>query len=244
MNERDFNQEYLDNEERKYAYDFDTTVRELFLKRVAPQVLRSGNSLEIGAYLGDMTEQILKYVSELEVVEPSSELVAHLRERFQNLVVHQSAIETFEPQSKYQNIFLIHTLEHLEYPVEALRRITQLLDSKGKLFVMVPNANALSRQIAVQMGIISHSSAVTKGEKLHGHFRTYSLETLLLDIREAGLNPIDFGGVVVKPMANFQLDAAIAQGIISEEFIEGCDRLARVFPDFSSSIVAVCETGA
>ena len=241
MTSRNYDLEYVDNEERKYAYDFDTIVREFFLDRIKSHFSPGGETLEIGAYKGDMTSQLLKYFETVEIVEPSGELRAHLESRFEGISVHECEIEAFETEKRFDSIFLVHTLEHLEKPVDALRKISSLLSPEGKLFVMVPNANALSRQIAVQMGLITHNSAVTEGERLHGHYRTYSTDCLLRDLGESGLGVEEFGGVIVKPLANFQFDLAMSAGIVSREFIEGCDRLARVYPDLSSSIFAICR---
>ena len=86
-----------------------------------------------------------------------------------------SRFEDFAPAQRFDAVFLTHTLEHLDEPVEILRRIGTWLTPTGRLFVVVPNANAASRQIAVAMGLTSHPTAVTPGEYEHGHRRTYDL---------------------------------------------------------------------
>jgi 2-polyprenyl-3-methyl-5-hydroxy-6-metoxy-1,4-benzoquinol methylase len=153
--------------------------------------------------------------------------------------VIQSTIEDATMGEKFDYIYLIHTLEHLDQPVDALRRIGDLLEVDGHLFVAVPNARALSRQIAVQMGLIGHHTEVTEGEKLQGHCRTYTLDTLAADINNAGLRIVHSGGVLLKTLANFQFDVAIESGIVSQEYIDAIDGLSEVYPDFSSSIYAV-----
>ena len=241
MSTRDHNTEFQDNAERQYAYEFDLTVREYLLRRVAHTMLPNGPTLELGAFKGDMTEQLLTYYDQIDVVEGSSILAAEVRERFGERVnVTTSLFEDFVPDKPYQNIFLVHALEHLDDPVSELRRIGSWMAEGGNLLAAVPNANALSRQIAVHMGLIPYGAAVTAGEREHGHRRTYSLDTLLAAVREAGLSVNSFGGVIVKPLANFQLDQAMAQGIITEEFIKGCESLSHVFPDLASSIYVVC----
>lgn len=65
---------------------------------------------------------------------------------------------------------LNHVLEHIENPVDLLVKIKEeWLSDKGRFFIVCPNANAPSRQIAVKMGLISHNTAVTAAEKEHGH---------------------------------------------------------------------------
>ncbi|MEJ0004539.1 MAG: hypothetical protein WDN30_15075 [Pararobbsia sp.] len=90
-----------------------------------------------------------------------------------------------------------------------MKRISGWLSARGRLFVAVPNARAASRQIAVNMGLISHHSAVTAAEAAHGHRVTYSMDTLSRELNEAGLRRVTDGGVFFKGLANFQLDRAL-----------------------------------
>ncbi|MHA7651332.1 class I SAM-dependent methyltransferase [Mycobacterium sp. ML4] len=239
---RDYDREFQDNRERRYSYDFDGIVRAHLLRRLQPRFKIDGATLELGAYKGDMTQQLLEYFGQLDVIEASPILADEVRARFGGRAqVTTGLFEDVMPTERYQNIFLVHTLEHLDDPVTVLARIGTWLEHDGLLFVAVPNANALSRQIAVHMGLIEHNSAVTPGEFEHGHRRTYSLDTLLAEVRSAGLSVVDFGGVIVKPLANFQFDRALEEGIVSREYVEGCDSLALVYPDLSSTVFVVCS---
>ncbi|MEI7715376.1 MAG: class I SAM-dependent methyltransferase [Mycobacterium sp.] len=239
---RDYDLEFRDNRERRYSYDFDGVVRAHLLRRLDPRFKTDGSTLELGAYKGDMTQQLLEYFDHLDVIEASPILADEVRARFGDRAhVTTGLFEDVTPPKRYNNIFLVHTLEHLDDPASVLARIGTWLEHDGLLFVAVPNANALSRQIAVHMGLIAHNSAVTPGEFEHGHRRTYSLDTLLADIRSAGLGVVDFGGVIVKPLANFQFDRALEEGIVSREYVEGCDSLAMVYPDLASTVFAVCS---
>ena len=107
--------------------------------------------------------------------------------------------------------------------------------------VVVPNANAPSRQIAVQMGLIASNDAVTDAERAHGHRRTYRLDTLERDVRAAGLQVVHSGGVFFKPLANYQFDKLLGGDVISDGYLEGCYRLGLHYPDLCASVYAVCE---
>jgi hypothetical protein len=124
-----------------------------------------------------------------------------------------------------------------------LRRIDGWLSDRGRLFIVVPNANAPSRQIAVQMGLIAHNHAVTEAEREHGHRKTYSLDTLEHDALAASLRIIHRGGVFFKPLANYQFDKLMGGDVISDEYLEGCYRLGMHYPDLCASIYVVCEKG-
>ena len=117
------------------------------------------------------------------------------------------------------------------------------LADKGRFFLVCPNANAPSRQIAVKMGLIGHNSEVTLAEKEHGHRITYSLDTLERDAKKAGFNVVYRTGIFFKALANFQWDRLLNTDIISKEYLEGCYQLGQQYPDLCSSIFLMCEKG-
>jgi hypothetical protein len=117
------------------------------------------------------------------------------------------------------------------------------LSEDGRCFLVCPNANAPSRQIAVKMGLISHNAAVTEAEAAHGHRRTYSLDTLERDAVSAGLKVRHRSGIFFKALANFQWDQLLGTDIISNEYLDGCYALGQQYPDLCSSIFLVCERG-
>jgi 2-polyprenyl-3-methyl-5-hydroxy-6-metoxy-1,4-benzoquinol methylase len=240
---RDYDAENKDNLGRKYNYEFDVVSREIFLETIAHHIDSNptAKTLEVGSYDGSMTKLILKYVTKISVIEPSAELaqrVANIDP--ENISVSVSTVEDFRTKEKFDNIFLVHTLEHVENPKVVLQKLKSLLSREGKLFIMVPNGNALSRQIAVAMGLITHNAAVTESEFMQGHLRTYTLDTFESEVRDAGLMSIETGGIILKALANFQLDEGMANGTISLEYLKGANKLARKYPDFAASIYQVC----
>lgn len=237
---RDLNAEIQSNSERDYAYDFDFTIRKAVLDRVEVWLNLNGSTLEIGAFEGGMTEQIMERFKNLSVLEGSSDLASKLNGKFKgHVTIHNQLVETFIPRETYDTIFLVHTLEHLDRPREAMQRIVDWLNPNGKLVVVVPNGEALSRQIAVRMGLIESNESVTPGEYLQGHRRTYTLSTLLTEIRLAKLPIIDHGGVIVKPFSNAQFDKALDLGLIDDRYVAGCIELSKELPFLSASVFAI-----
>ena len=242
---RDYNVEYKDGA-RKYAYEFDTVLRQYMMRTLDP-FLVPGKALEMGCYKGDVTEMLASRYRDLTVFEASEELVAATRERVGDSVRFRvGTFEALDVSERYDAVFLMHTLEHLDDAVLVLRRVNGWLTEKGRLYVVVPNANAPSRQIAVQMGLIEFNSAITDAERVHGHRRTYSLDTLERDIVSSGLSILHRGGIFFKPLANYQFDRLLGNeggGVISNDYLEGCYRLGMHYPDLCASIYAVCEKG-
>ena len=239
---RDYNLEYKDAADRRYAYDFDGVLRQYLLRAMSPYFKPRGRVLELGCYKGDMTEQILGYFEGLTVVEGSSELCEVVAKRFPGRVdVVNARFEDVSFDKGFDTIFLVHTLEHLDDPVSVLSRCKDWMTPGARLFVAVPNANALSRQIAVHMGLVKYNSAVTPAEQLQGHRITYSMDVFEHHLRSAGMTVVQRGGVLVKALANFQFDRALKAGIVDEAYLEGCYELGKLFPDLCASLYAVSE---
>jgi 2-polyprenyl-3-methyl-5-hydroxy-6-metoxy-1,4-benzoquinol methylase len=243
MTGRDYNAESRDNA-RKYAYEFDEILRKYVLRSLEPY-LRPGRALEMGCYRGDTTVLLADRFADLTVVEASDELIVAARARVSPAVsfVH-ATFEAADIREKFDSVFLLHTLEHIDDPIAVLTRIRSWLAPGGRLFVVVPNANAPSRQIAVHMGLIEHNAAVTDSERAHGHRRTYALDTLHRDVAGAGLRVVHRGGVFFKPLANYQFDQLLGGQVISESYLEGCYQLGLKYPDLCASIFLVCEGGS
>lgn len=244
-NKRDYNKEILDSKEHQYAYNFDFDVIHPFMIKSFSPFLREGSFLELGSFKGDFTKKITHFSEDITCVEASLDAITEARKRIDPKVNFiNSTFEEVKLPKKYDNIILTHVLEHLDDPVKVLKRVNfEWLSDKGRFYLVCPNANAPSRQIAVKMGLISHNSAVTLAEKDHGHRITYTLDTLERDAKAAGLKVVHRSGIFFKALANFQWDRLLATDIISPEYLEGCYQLGQQYPDLCSSIFLMCEKG-
>lgn len=248
MSSRNYNAELDDSSnvpKEKYAYSFDFDVMHSLMIRTFLPLVKQGNLLELGSYKGNFTRRLLDHFADITCVEASDEAIEKARTTIGNKVKYINALfETVQLTEKYNNIILTHVLEHLDDPVGVLKRVNnEWLTDNGRFFLVCPNANAPSRQIAVKMGLISHNSAVTPAEKEHGHRITYTLDTLERDAKAAGLKVVYRSGIFFKALANFQWDRLLQTDIISPEYLEGCYQLGQLYPDLCSSIFLMCEKG-
>ncbi len=236
---RDYDDEHRDND-RRYAYDFDYVLRQYMIRALRPS-FRPGAALELGCFEGEMTALLLDEFASVTVIEASSVLVERARSRTGGRARFICGLfDEVELDDSFDNVFLVHTLEHLDDPVTTLQRIRTWLNPNGRLYVAVPNAEAPSRQIAVHMGLVGHNAAVTDAERAHGHRVTYTLDTLERDLRAAGLGVEQRGGVFFKPFANFQFDQLMEAGIVGQPYLDGCYALGMKYPDLCASIYVVC----
>lgn len=244
-NTRDYNVELKDTSDHKYAYSFDFDVMHPFMLRSFEPFFREGNCLELGSFKGDFTRRLTPHFKDITCVEASDEAIAIAEKEFgSNVKFVNSLFEEASLPEKYDNIILTHVLEHLDKPVDVMKRINdEWLSDKGRFFLVCPNANAPSRQIAVKMGLITHNNAITPAEEAHGHRITYTLDTMERDARAAGLKVVHRSGIFFKALANFQWDRLLNTDIISKEYLDGCFELGQVYPDLCSSIFLMCEKG-
>jgi 2-polyprenyl-3-methyl-5-hydroxy-6-metoxy-1,4-benzoquinol methylase len=244
-NNRDYNKELKDTAEHQYAYGFDFDVMHPYMLQSFAPFFRDGNALELGSFKGDFTRRLAEHFNDLTCVEASNEAMGVARQSLDGRVKFvNSRFEEATLPGKYDNIILTHVLEHIDDPVGVLGRINrEWLSDTGRFFLVCPNANAPSRQIAVKMGLISHNAAVTPAEREHGHRCTYTLDTLERDATQAGLKVVYRSGIFFKALANFQWDRLLQTDIISRDYLDGCFKLGQQYPDLCSSIFLLCEKG-
>ena len=243
---RDYNKEKENTLDHNYVYNFDFDVIHGFMIKSFKPFFIEGNVLELGSFKGDFTERLKPFFNDITCIEASNEAVVIAQKKIGNKITFiNKTFEELDLELKYDNIILTHVLEHVDDPIALLKRINnEWLSERGRLFLVCPNANAASRQIAVKMGLISHNSAVTSSEAEHGHKRTYSLDSLESDISKSDLKIAYKSGIFFKALANFQWDKLLHTDIISKEYLEGCFQLGKEYPDLCSSIFFVCEKGS
>ncbi|MBD3271815.1 MAG: methyltransferase domain-containing protein [Elusimicrobia bacterium] len=240
--QRDYNQEIKDQQDSKYCYHFDSNVMHPFILRSFIPFFRKGNMLELGSYRGDFTVRLQEYFDDITCVEASSDAVAEAEKKIRgNVKFITTVFNDAVLSEKYDNIVLVHVLEHIEEPVTLLKKIrAEWLADNGRLFLVCPNAHAPSRQIAVHMGLLNNVTDITDSEARHGHRITFTAKTLEKTVKSSRLHIIHRSGIFFKAFANFQWDMLLHTDIISDKYLEGCYELGKKYPDLCSSIFFVC----
>lgn len=222
-------------------FKFDRLMRQYMMRTFSPFFV-PGKALQLGCAHGDQTVDLYKVYQDLTVVDAAPEFLEKVRQKgLVSVRLVESLFEEFETEEKFHMIMISHVLEHLQDPVSVLKKFKRFLAPGGHFFLVVPNGQAPSRQIAVQMGLLRHCGDLSEADLKHGHRRVYFLDTLERDAREAGLQIFQRGGIFFKPLANFQLEALMDSPFLSPEFMEGCYQLGFHHPTLCASIYTICS---
>jgi 2-polyprenyl-3-methyl-5-hydroxy-6-metoxy-1,4-benzoquinol methylase len=203
--------------------------------KIAQRYLVGDNLLEMGPAEGVMTELLATTGKRLTLVEGSSLFCDALRQRFPQANVVHALFEEFRPMERFDNIVLVRALEHVQDPVDILRRAKQWLKPDGgRLFAAVPNARSLHRQAAVIMKMLPQEDALNEMDVHHGHRRVFDPESFRSIFYRAGLEIEIFGGYWMKPVSNKQIEENW-----SEEMLEAFMQLGERYPDIAGEIYVV-----
>jgi len=220
----------------------DDWMRRLCVRVISPWLRPTDRLIEIGCSDGLMTQMLAAKVSHVTVVEASKYFVNELQKRgLSNVSVHHAMAESFTPEEKFDGVVLTWVLTHVIDAEQLLKKLKTWLKPDGMIFVAVPNARVLSRQLALHMNLLSDLFALTANDRDHGHVRAYDRARLNSQLDQAGYETLEQSGLMLKPLADFQMDALYANGILSDAHVDGLFSLGREYPDLASALFSVCK---
>jgi 2-polyprenyl-3-methyl-5-hydroxy-6-metoxy-1,4-benzoquinol methylase len=239
------NFEALDRHHGTYrrSSSYDNLTRHYTFEAFKPFLANSdATALELGCSDGLMTQMISARVSRLDVVEGSSKFIQEAQSRnIPNASFTHSLFEDFDSELKYDYIFATFVLTHVDDLKRFFDKLRSLLSPNGLLFASVPNSRVLSRQLAQHMGLVHELLALTENDKNHGHCRAYDRVHLNRDLQQNGFSTVSQGGILLKPLADFQMDILVDTGILRKEQMDGLFSLGLEYPDLCGSLFSVCK---
>ncbi len=239
-------EDFLDTVRRTYTRESqqDQAMRRLIVRTFEPYIDPNWRALQMGFSEGVDTELLARRVRRLEVIEGCSAFIEEgIKRGLPNVSYRHAMFEDLAPAPDappFDCVFAIYVLEHILDVPHVLSRVRAVLRPGGRLFVVVPNARALSRQLALHMGLLPDLKTLTEHDHRHGHRRVYDRVTLNRDLEAAGFKIISQGGVMLKILADFQLDRLFREGILEDAHVDGLYSLGLEYPDLCGSLFTVC----
>lgn len=226
--------------------DYEQYKRFEFLEKLGHYFdLKNANVLEFGSASGQMTEILSKSCKKIIAVDGSSDFIEIAKQQVKNarnVEFRESYFEDFKTSEKFDCLIMHHILEHIENPVSLLANIKSFLKHDGFFAISVPNAHALSRQLAVKMGLLSSVYELTDNDKHHGHYRVYDWQMLENEIIDSGLKIVGRHGLSFKLFSDKQNIEMLNTKIIGEDQIKGLWKLGDELPNVAGAIMIVAKT--
>lgn len=157
-----------------------------------------GSLLDVGTGIGQFLALARPHFSQVYGTELSESAIRIAKERY-GLDIFHGTIESLS-LGTYDNLTMIHVLEHVLNPGHTLRRCFELLNSGGRLFLCVPNdlRSWTSRLRALRARLRPGNNSPVIGlprcdamEEIHlSHF---TAETLSFGVRQAGFRVLNVG---------------------------------------------------
>lgn len=198
--------------------------------------------LEVGCGDGLVTRELVKNFSEVVAVDGSSIRIKRAKKRVQRIPdkkgkisFHVSLFENFDPKTTFDTIVMSEVLEHVDDPILILKKAKNWLRKKGCIVIVVPNAQSLHRRIGKIMNLISDVHELTKQDFLVGHKRYYDINMLRDHITKSGLKIQKWGGILLKPLSNPQMES------LEPKITDALYEIGKELPEYCAEIYTQCN---
>ena len=153
-----------------------------FFKRFKINFLNFQTVLDIGSNRGDFLNHFFKQNKSAIIYAIEPKQIFKKYKKNKRLKVVNLRYENFNTDKKFDFIYCVHTLEHLESCLDALKKMKMQLSSLGKIFLSVPNINHSTKKIFEEIFIDNHTFHLTNNVMIK-YFNLVGLKILKKDIR-------------------------------------------------------------
>lgn len=218
-------------------YEKGDYMDELMIEReieIIKRYLTDGkNALEVGCGNGMATEKLCGLFSDIEVVEPSSKNIELLKRRVPDVVCHNVLLDDYKSNRKFDFIFFLNVIEHVEDPIASLNALSHLIKDEGLIFISGPNCMSLNRRAGYKMNLLSGYDQMAPKDYEVGHRRLYTVDMMMDHCEKAGLKVITIKGMYLKPLSETQMIG------LGDDAVRAFYALGEDIPQYCASLLAV-----
>jgi len=201
---------------------------------------KHGSLLDLACGDGFNTELMSRHFDYVVAVDASGIHLEKARKRLPSVIFHETLIEEYNPDERFDCVTMLNLLEHVEYPKVVLQKAASFLKDNGTLIVHVPNSNATNRKIAVLMGTLSSCDELSPFDiNVAGHRRSYDMGLLKEEFENANLEIVCTGGVFYKMLSTPQMDWFLENGLWNDGGF-GWGRIGSEQRDWKSEFCRAC----
>jgi 2-polyprenyl-3-methyl-5-hydroxy-6-metoxy-1,4-benzoquinol methylase len=198
---------------------------------------RSGKAIEIGVGNGYLTERLVKIYNNLSILEPAQKNIDLMKKRVElsDEKIFKGLLEDFERTEKYDEVLFLNILEHVEDPIESLKKVEGILSDEGTVYISVPNCMSLNRRAGYKMGLLPTYSQLAPKDIEVGHRRLYTVQMLTDHIEKAGMRLEAMKGIYLKPLSEKQMFS------LGEEAINAFHLIGEEIPEYCATLFAIAK---
>lgn len=178
----------------------------------------------------------------LTIVEPGAQFAAKARTdtaRHAGVTVVEQFLEEAASQlqgQSYDLILLSSLLHEVPDPAAILQGAKALCQPHTLVHVNVPNARSMHRLLAVEMGLMPDVYTASALQKTFRQPRIFDMAQLQALSASVGFKVTESGSFFIKPFTHGQMMSLVAQGILTEQMLDGLWALTKHFPEAGSEI--------
>lgn len=235
---------HLDEFSNAYTNDFvysldNKLMLEWYPKRILTK-LKQGSILELGLGHGLSTKIFSEFTDDYTVIDGSEVVIKQFCEfypEFSNVKIVNCLFEEYRTNEKFDNIVLGFVLEHVEDPEFIIQSYKGLLADQGKMFITVPNATSLHRQIGLHAQLTQNLYELSPADLELGHKRIFDINSLELLISQCELEILSTEGIFLKPFTTAQLQELS----LPKEVLAAMMELGINYPELSNALLIECR---
>ncbi len=229
------------NKNFKYEFDNDIMLR-YYPKRIISK-MKKGKLLELGLGHGYTIQEFLNHTDRYTIIDGSREVIDNFIKNNPDLAkkvdIIESFFENFETDEKYNYIVMGFVLEHVLDPDLIVSKFKRFLAKTGKLFITVPNATSLHRQIGHHAKVLDDLKKLSESDLLLGHRRYFDINDLKKLAKNSNLNIVNIEGIFLKPFTTGQLMSLN----LDDNAINGLLEVGKNYPELSNAIMMELSCG-
>jgi 2-polyprenyl-3-methyl-5-hydroxy-6-metoxy-1,4-benzoquinol methylase len=217
-----------------YAYD-NAVILDWYPREIIARTQPDARVLELGVGHGLTCRRFAEHFRSYEVLDGSQAVIEQFHRNYPGTgaITHHAYFEDFEPAGQYDLIIMGFVLEHVEDPAAILRRYRTFLAPGGRVVVAVPNAASLHRRLGQAAGLLPDLMALGAGDRMLGHLRLYTVETLQALLEQTGHRVMAREGIFLKPFTTDQLRRLD----LSPEVLRAMCIVGRDYPELSAALL-------
>jgi 2-polyprenyl-3-methyl-5-hydroxy-6-metoxy-1,4-benzoquinol methylase len=208
--------------------------------KVVRERMHGPQVLEVGVGYGDFSSWLSKESFQVTSIDGSQTNLERARSKSQSDCIEfvHCLFEEFQTATRFDDILITNSLEHVDDPVGVLEHMRQFLKPSGRIHITVPNALSIHRQLGVEMGMLKYEWSLNEHDHQVGHQRVYTKELLFEQVKRAGLIVQDYDGIIFKLLSNAQMELLNRE--YGQHLLEGFYELGRRHPDLSAELYLCC----